>query len=52
MNDVTLFWAKIYPLPPCHISSQVFNPPLKYNITICNPPLQLQLQISSYFVSA
>jgi len=38
INDVTLFWAKIYPLPPCHISSQKFNPPLKYNVTICNLP--------------
>ena len=26
INDVTLFWEKIYPLPPCHISSQVFKP--------------------------
>jgi len=38
INDVTIFWAKIYPLPPCHISSQVFNPLFKYNVTICNPP--------------
>ena len=39
INDITLFWAKIYPLPPCHISSQVFNPHFKYSITIRNPPL-------------
>jgi len=31
INDVTLFSAKIYPLPPCHISSQVFSSP--WNIT-------------------
>jgi len=42
INDVTLFWAKIYPLPPCHISSQVFKLPFKYNVIICNPPLHLQ----------
>ena len=38
INDVTLFWAKIYPLPPCHISSQVFNPPLNITSQFLNPP--------------
>jgi len=38
INDVTLFWAKIFPLPPCHISSQVFNPPFKYHVTISKSP--------------
>jgi len=38
INDVTLFWAKIYPLPPCHISSQVFNPPSNITSQFANPP--------------
>jgi len=46
-NDVTLFWAKIYPLTPCHISSQAFNPPLKYNVAIFNP-LPLIVAITNF----
>ena len=38
INDVTLFWAKIYPLPPCHISSQVFNPPSNRTSQFANLP--------------
>ena len=38
INDVTLFWAKIYPLPPCHISSQVFNPPSNITPQFVNLP--------------
>ena len=37
INDVTLFWAKIYPFPPCHISSQVFNPPSNVTSQFATP---------------
>ena len=38
INDVTLFWAKIYPSHPCHISSQVFNPPWNITSQFGTPP--------------
>jgi len=43
------FGQKSTPSLPCHISSQVVNPPSNITSQFAIPPLHLQLQNSIYF---